>query len=161
MSTSSVILDDTDIDILNLLQQHARINNADIARQLSMAPSAILERIRKLEQKGIILHYTARINPEYVQKSMLAFIFIKAHDAIGDQTVGKKLAALPEVLEVHDIAGDDGYLIKIRTKDAAGLVEIMRNSLSKIKGIVSTRTTIVLDTIKESSCLAISQNPSL
>jgi len=58
-------------------------------------------------------------------------------------------AAIPEVQEVHDIAGDDGYLIKVRTRDTAGLVELMRNRISKIEGILSTRTTIVLETTKE------------
>jgi Lrp/AsnC family leucine-responsive transcriptional regulator len=153
--TPNLQLDHIDIEILQLLQDHARINNAEIARQLNMAASATLERIKKLEQKGVILKYTAQLNPNALSKSMLAFVFIKAQDAIGDQTVGKQLADIKEVLEVHDIAGDDGYLIKIRVEDAKQLVEVMRNSLSKIKGIISTRTTIVLDTIKESSTIHI------
>ncbi|MGO1520344.1 MAG: Lrp/AsnC ligand binding domain-containing protein, partial [Sphingobacterium sp.] len=74
---------------------------------------------------------------------------------IGVQKVGRLLAEVPEVLEVHDIAGDDGYLIKVRTNDSAGLVNLMRNSLSKIEGIISTRTTIVLETVKEDNKLII------
>lgn len=146
-------LDNVDIAILELLQEQGRINNADIARHLEMAPSAILERVKKLEKHQVIASYHAKVNPQIIGQSLLAYIFIKAQDAIGDQTVGHKLAALPEVLEVHDIAGDDGYLIKVRAKDPAGLVHIMRQSLSQIEGIVSTRTTIVLETIKESSQL--------
>lgn len=148
-------LDQVDLQILKLMQDNGRINNADIARYLGMAPSAVLERVKKLEQKEVILQYTAIINPKALEQGMLAYIFIKAQDAIGDQKIGKQLAALPEVLEVHDIAGDDGYLIKVRTRDTQGLVGLMRQSLSKIKGIISTRTTIVLDTLKETNILNI------
>jgi len=114
-----------------------------------MAPSAILERVKKLEQKEVILKYSAKINPAAVDQKLLSFIFIKANDIIGEQTVGLALAEIPEVQEVHDIAGDDGYLIKVRTADSTGLVDLMRNTLSKVEGIISTRTTIVLQTVKE------------
>ena len=82
-------------------------------------------------------------------------MFIKTVDIIGDETVGRQLAEIPEVLEVHDIAGEDGYLIKVRTSDNEGLVELMRKHLSKIGGITSTRTTIVLQTIKEEQNIVI------
>jgi len=148
-------LDQIDLRILQMLQLNARMSNADLARELGMAPSAVLERVKKLEHKEVILHYQTQINPVALDQTMLAFIFIKAQDIIGEQRVGKQLAQIPEVLEVHDIAGDDGYLIKVRTKDTAGLVDLMRNSLSQIDGIISTRTTIVLETVKESNLLAI------
>jgi len=142
-------LDQIDLQILRIMQDNARTNNADIARELGMAPSAILERVKKLEQKNIILEYNAKINPAAVDQKLLSFIFIKANDIIGEQGVGFLLAEIPEVQEVHDIAGDDGYLIKVRTNDSAGLVDLMRNTFSKIDGIISTRTTIVLQTVKE------------
>lgn len=148
-------LDHIDYHILRIMQDNARTNNADIARELGMAPSAILERVKKLEQKEIILQYNAKINPQAIDQTLLSFIFIKAQDIIGVQKVGFLLAEIPEVQEVHDIAGDDGYLIKVRTNDAAGLVDLMRNSLGKIEGIISTRTTIVLETVKEEQKLVI------
>lgn len=148
-------LDQIDLQILRIMQDNARTNNADIARELGMAPSAILERVKKLEQKDVILQYNARINPAALDQKMLSFIFIKTQDIIGVQKVGLLLAEIPDVLEVHDIAGEDGYLIKVRTNDSAGLVDLMRNSLSKIEGIISTRTTIVLETVKEDNKLVI------
>lgn len=152
---NTIHLDNIDFKILYILQQNAKISNSLLAKELNMAPSAVLERVKKLEQKNALLSYHAKINPHVIEKSMLAFIFIKSQDIIGDSSVGKALAAIPEVLEVHDIAGDDGYLIKIRTKDTQGLVELMRNNLLKIDGIISTRTTIVLETIKETSQIPI------
>lgn len=149
MDKNTFILDQIDFQILDLMQENARINNADIARELGKAPSAILERVKKLEQKQVILQYNAKINPAAVGQKLLAFIFIKASDGVSSADTGIALAAIPEVQEVHDIAGDDGYLVKVRTPDPSSLIELMRNSFSKIPNILSTRTTIVLDTIKE------------
>lgn len=142
-------LDHIDLQILRIMQENARINNADIARELGMAPSGILERVKKLEQKDVILKYNAKINPAAVGQKLLAFIFIKANDGLGSPATAQALAALPEVQEVHDIAGDDGYLVKVRTQDSSTLVDLIRHSFSQIPTIVSTRTTIVLDTVKE------------
>ena len=155
MSKIEISLDNVDYQILRIMQSNARTNNADIARELGMAPSAILERVKKLEQKEVILQYNAKINPKALDQNLLSFIFIKTSDIIGEQGVAYLLAEIPEVQEVHDIAGDDGYLVKVRKNDAAGLVYLMRNTLGKIEGIISTRTTIVLETIKEEQKLVI------
>lgn len=150
-------LDKVDIQILRLMQENGRINNADIARELGMAPSGILERVKKLEQRNVILKYNAKINPVAVGQKLLAFIFIKANDGLGSPHTAQALAAIPEVQEVHDIAGDDGYLVKVRTQDSASLVELIRNSFGQIPTIVSTRTTIVLDTSKEEQQVVIQE----
>lgn len=149
MNNNTFNLDQIDLQILRLMQENARINNADIARELGMAPSGILERVKKLEQKNVILKYHAKINPSAVGQKLLAFIFIKANDGLGSPVTAQALAAIPEVQEVHDIAGDDGYLVKVRTQDSASLVDLIRHSFSQIPTIISTRTTIVLDTMKE------------
>jgi Lrp/AsnC family leucine-responsive transcriptional regulator len=148
-------LDQVDREILGLLQGNARISNADIARELSMAPSAVLERVKKLEQKNTILQYTTRLNPSALHQNLLAYVFIKASDVIGCNDTASALAAIPEVQEVHHVAGDDCYLVKVRTFDSASLMELMRNSIGKIPNILSTRTTIVLETVKEQQQLVI------
>jgi Lrp/AsnC family leucine-responsive transcriptional regulator len=148
-------LDHIDREILSLLQENARVSNADIARELSMAPSAVLERVKKLEQKNIILQFTIRLNPSALHQNLLAYVFIKASDGIGCTDTASALASIPEVQEVHHVAGDDCYLVKIRTFDSSSLVELMRNSIAKIPNILSTRTTIVLETVKEKQQLVI------
>lgn len=148
-------LDQVDREILGLLQRNARISNADIARELNMAPSAVLERVKKLEQKNTILQYTTRLNPSALNQNLLAYVFIKASDGIGCNDTASALAAIPEVQEVHHVAGDDCYLVKVRTFDSASLMELMRNSVGKIPNILSTRTTIVLETVKEQQQLVI------
>lgn len=148
-------LDEIDLKIVRLMQENARINNAELARILGMAPSAVLERVKKLEQKEVLISYHAKVNPSAVNQNLLSFIFIKANEIIGDEETGKLLAQIPEVLEVHDIAGDDGYIIKVRTSDTIALMNLMKRSLSSIPGIISTRTIIVLQTVKEDNQLII------
>ncbi|MHC5202928.1 Lrp/AsnC family transcriptional regulator [Myroides sp. LJL119] len=150
-------LDEIDLKILRMMQDNAKINNSELAREVGMAPSAVLERVKKLEQKEVILEYNAKINPKAIDQKMLSFIFIKVDEIIGDELTGRLLAEIPEVLEVHDIAGDDGYMVKVRTTDSLALVHLMRNSLSRIHGIISTRTIIVLQTVKEDNKLIIPQ----
>jgi Lrp/AsnC family leucine-responsive transcriptional regulator len=138
------------------MQDNARISNADLARELGMAPSGVLERVKKLEQKNVIQQYTTRINPAALQQKLLAFISIKVNAGPGgDAEITKGLIDIPEVQEVHHIAGDDCYLVKIRTYDSASLMGIMRNHFSKIPNMLSTRTTIVLETVKEQQQLVI------
>jgi Lrp/AsnC family transcriptional regulator, leucine-responsive regulatory protein len=146
---NEIILDKVDLNILRLMQENARISNADLARELNMVPSGVLERVKKLEQKNVILQYTTRLNPAPLNQKLVAFVFMKAADGLGCSTTGKELAKIPEVQEVHNIAGEDCYLVKIRTADSASLMNLMRNQFSKIPNILSTRTTIVLETVKE------------
>lgn len=149
------ILDNTDLHILQLMQENARIPNIDMAKKLEMAPSAVLERVKKLEQRKVIRNYTANINPTAIDQKLLAFIYIKTNDGMGCSVTGTALAKIPEVQEVHNIAGEDCFLVKVRTADSAGLIALMRNEFAKIPTIQSTKTTIVLETVKEDQKLLI------
>ena len=154
-----ICLDAVDLEILDMLQENARISNADMARKLNLAPSAVLERVKKLEQKNVITGYTAKINPAALQQKLLAFILIRSSEGFTcSSNTAEALARIPEVQEVHHIAGEDCFLIKIRTADAASLMQLMRTSLQKIPNISSTKTTIVLETVKEQLQLDIPKN---
>src|SRR5260221_999039 len=96
-------LDQTDLKILKILQANGRISNADRGRELGMVPSGVFERIKKLEQKGAIQHYTTVINPEALQQKLLAFVFLKVTDGQGHVEITSKIAEIPEVQEVHHI----------------------------------------------------------
>jgi len=151
----SFSLDETDLKILALKQADASVSNADLARQISMAPSAALERVKKLEQKGVIQQYTARLSADMLGLRLLAFIFIKSSEGPGNANVAKQLAKIPDVLELHHIAGDDCYLLKVRASDPQSLIRLMREKMGKIPGILSTKTTIVLETLKETNQLPV------
>jgi Lrp/AsnC family leucine-responsive transcriptional regulator len=158
ITEAELILDKTDLHILRLMQDNARISNADMARELGMAPSGVLERVKKLEQKGVIQQYTACINPVALNQKLLAFIFMRAADSPGCNDTAKRLAEIPEVQEVHHVAGDDCYLVKVRTYDSSTLMDLMRSKFSKIPNLLGTRTTIVLETVKEQQQLVIPEN---
>jgi len=147
------MLDATDIAILESLQANARTSNADIARKLGMAPSAILDRIRKLEVRGVIQGYSTRIDPGAVGLGLTAFILVRTEERVGTGAIGQALARFPEVLEVHDVAGEDCYLVKARVRDTAGLSHLLRERFGRLKGVRNTRSTIVLATVKESQAL--------
>ena len=114
-------LDPIDYQILDQLQANAREAQVDIARAVGLAPSAVLERIRKLESRGIVKGYAAQLNPRSLGLGLLAFVAVRSEEASSDQSIARALADCPEVLEVHHVAGDDCYLIKVRARDAEHL----------------------------------------
>lgn len=154
----NVSLDDIDLRILSQLQRNSCVPNVELAKLVGMAPSAVLERVKKLEQKGVIQNYPTRINPVALDLRLLAFIFIKSNQGLNNVNLDKELAKLPEVLELHHIAGEDCYIAKVRVKDPQSLAELIRRKFSKIKGIHSTKTTVVLETVKEENYLPIPTN---
>lgn len=85
-------------------------------------------------------------------------MFIKASDGVACNETASVLAAIPKVQEVHQVAGDDCYLVKVFAFGSASLMELIRNSINKIPNILSTRTTIVLETVKEQQQLVIPAN---
>jgi Lrp/AsnC family leucine-responsive transcriptional regulator len=147
------MIDEIDSQILTIIRQNARLSNAEVARQVGMAPSAIFERIRKLEARGVICGYETRLNPASVGLGMLAFILVRAVEKVGSMEVGLEIARLPEVQEVHQVAGEDCYLVKVRVADTDGLGRLLRDKFGAMPSIVSTRTTIVLATLKETAQL--------
>lgn len=147
------MIDETDIRIVEILQQNARTPNAEIARQVGMAPSAILERIRKLEERGVIQGYTARVNPEAYGVGLTAFVFVRADERAGAPMTADRLAEIPEVQEVHHVAGEDCFLAKVRVKNPRALGELLQKKFGAIETIRGTRSTIVLDTVKETALL--------
>src|SRR5947209_10634524 len=148
-------LDEVDRQIVAFLQREARMANAEIARRLGMAPSAIYDRIRKLEERHIIDSYEARVNPKAVGLGLTAFIFVRGEDGVGDTKTGTLLAKIPEAQEVHHVAGEDCYLVKVRVPDTDSLGTLLRERIGVIKSVRSTRTTIALGTLKESYRLPI------
>lgn len=145
------MLDEISLKILKILQEKARIPNIDVARQVEMAPSAVLERIRKMERQGIIDGYEVRLNPEQFDRRQIAFILVRTR-SVGDQPrIGEQLATIPEVQEVHYVDGEDCYLVKVRVADTAELATVIREKIAAVEEVVATRTTTVLNTYKETA----------
>ena len=142
-------MDEIDLQILSLLQADARIGNAEISRRVGLAASAVHERIRKLEQRGVVRGYHARLDPEALGRGLLAFISVQVDDRLTEETTGVQLARLPQVQEVHHIAGEDCYLLKVRCASTGDLGHFLQEEIGALPSVRRTRTTIALGTIKE------------
>jgi len=147
------MIDEIDLKILTIVQSNARVPNTEIAKSVGMAPSAVLERLRKLEAAGIVKGYAAQLDPRQVRHGLAAFVFVRTDDRVGEARAGKALAEIPEIQEVHHVAGEDCFLVKVRVADTTHLAEILREKIGRIRSVKSTRTTIVLETVKESTIL--------
>jgi Lrp/AsnC family transcriptional regulator, leucine-responsive regulatory protein len=151
------MIDEIDSKILKILQKNARTPNAEIARQVGLVPSAVLERIRRLEERGVIRGYEAQLNAKELGLGLLAFVFVRTEDFRGEDKAAAQLAQIPEVLEVHHIAGEDCFLVKVRATDTDDLGRLLREKIAVIETVSSTRTTIVLQTARETAALPIRQ----
>lgn len=148
-------IDEIDGSILAILQYNARTTQAELAKAVGLAPSAVLERLRKLEAKGVIRDYVALVDPRVVDRGLLAFVSVRSNEHGPEMPSAVALSELPEVLEVHHVAGDDCYLLKVRARDAEHLGQLLRQHIAAHPGVTSTRTTIVLETVKEDPRIAI------
>ena len=144
-------MDKTDLEILKILQKKARIPNVEVARTIGMAPSAILERIKKLEARGVIQGYEVRLNPDMFHCTMTAFVQIQVTSPSAVADAGKALARIEKVQEVHYLAGGDALMAKLKISGNTELDTIIREDIAAIDGILSTRTSIALSTFKESA----------
>ncbi len=149
------MIDATDARILSILQADARTPNAKIARQVGLAPSAVFERIKKLEARGLVRGYEALLDARQLGLGLTAFVFVRAEDRVGEETTGARIGAIPGVQEVHHVAGEDCFLVKVRAPDTESLGRLLREGFGAIDTVRSTRTTIVLSTVKETGRLPI------
>jgi Lrp/AsnC family leucine-responsive transcriptional regulator len=151
------MIDVIDTKILSILQSDARLSNAQIARNIGLAPSGVLERIRKLEKRGIVTGYHTSLDAAKVGFGMTAFLLIQTDDRPGDTKTAYRLAEIPEVEEVHYIAGDDSFLLKLRYGGHEDLSRLLREKIGAVMAVKSVRTSIVLETIKENGALPIGE----
>lgn len=129
--------------------------NVEVARQVGMAPSAVLERIRKMERQGVIDGYEVRLNPQQFDRTQVAFIRVIVNQDNQNPSTGALLAAIPEVQEVHYVAGEDSYMVKVRVADTAELGRLIRHKIGAIESVVTTKTATVLETFKETARIPI------
>lgn len=148
-------MDKTDIRILNLLRNDARIPNVALARELNMAPSAVLERVRKLEESGVIQGYVTRIDNRKLNKNMIVLIELDTDENIGDSSVGCKLAEFPEILEILETCGERYYRLKVAVQNTDELADLM-NRIGKIPLVRKSYSYLVLNTIKNDLSVEIS-----
>jgi Lrp/AsnC family leucine-responsive transcriptional regulator len=146
-----------DRQILQLLRQDGRMPHAAIAKVVGLSGPAVHERIRKLESRGVIAGYTAVLDPRALDRDHVSFVMVtlsEGNEFAADDPIVARICDEPDVLEFHRIAGEDCYLIKIRTSTNKELENLLRR-IRSIRGVARTRTTICLSTELETPTIEV------
>ncbi len=130
--------DATDWRILDVLQREGRASFAELARAVSMSPSAVTERVRRLEEAGVIQGYAAVVDPDRLGLSILAFVRLR-YPTGNYKPFHDLVAATPEILEAHHVTGDDCFVIKVAARSMRHLEEVS----GKIGALGSVTTSVV------------------
>src|SRR5215472_12316000 len=137
-------MEETNRKIVNLLASDGRISFTELARQTGLSVSAVQQRVRRLEERGVIRGYSAVIDPQQAGLPLTAFVSIKPFDPAAPDDAPDRLAHLSAIEACHSVAGDESYILKIRVASPAALEDLLQQIRSLAN--VSTRTTIVLST---------------
>lgn len=145
--------DDIDRKILMLLQQDGRIAFSDIAKETGLSTSALHQRVKRLESKGVITNYVAKVSAREVGLPLTAFISLTPLDPAAPDNVTEAVAEIPEVEGCWSVAGAESYILKVRVSEPIDLEELL--ATIRTAANVSTRTTVVLSTAFEDRPLAL------
>jgi Lrp/AsnC family leucine-responsive transcriptional regulator len=145
------MLEDIDREILRLLLGDGRMSYTDLARATGLSTSAVHQRVRRLEQRGVIQGYRAVVDFGAIGLPLTAFVSVTPLDPAAPDDVAERLAGLPEIEACHSVAGSENYILKVRVATPSALEEL----LARIRATasVSTRTTVVLSTPFEARTL--------
>ncbi len=149
--------DAIDKKLISLLQQDSKKTNKELSNVLNLSVTAVYERIKKLENQGIIDKYVALVKKEKVDKSFVAFCHIKLSQHTQDYVVKfeKEVTDLQEVLECYHISGDYDYLLKVLVKDMEAFREFMVEKLTSISHIGSTHSMFMINEVKHTTAISV------
>jgi len=150
-------LDDTDLRILNLLQQDARLTNKQIADNIGKSVTPVFERIRRLEKEGYIQQYVALLNSKLIGKTLTAYahVRLRMHDHETMNKFERTIVECSEVMECYRMAGEYDYLLNIVVKDMEEFNEFVIRKLSLIYDISTVQSYFVLDEMKKKTAYSL------
>lgn len=141
-------IDETDLKILEFLQDNARMKRNELAEKIGLSLPSVTDRMNKLEELGVIERYITKLNHKMLGKDITAFIFVASDSSTHYKEFIQHAHSTPEVLECHSITGDGSHILKIRTENTSSLEKLLAK-IQSWKGVRSTRTSIVLSSHKE------------
>jgi Lrp/AsnC family leucine-responsive transcriptional regulator len=141
------VLEELDRQIVELLCSDGRISFTDLGRATGLSVSAVHQRVRRLEERGVIKSYAACIAAEEVGLPLTAFVSLKPIDPAASDDAPQRLAHLEAIEACHSVAGDENYILKVRVSGPTEL-EALLHEIRSLAG-VNTRTTVVLSTAYE------------
>ncbi len=147
-----VKLDVTDRKILEILQANSNITNAQLALEIGLSPAPTLERVKKLENQGVIKSYHATVSLESVGLGVSTFVTVslKGHNKENIHKFIKEIKDIPEVVECHHVTGQSDFILKMVSSDIPAYQNLMLEKLSNIEVVDNMQTTIILSTFKDS-----------
>ena len=137
-------MEEIDRRIVNLLSRDGRMSYTDLGKATGLSTSAVHQRVRRLEERGVIRGYTAVVDYDAIGLPLTAFISIKPMDPSQPDDAPERLSDFPEIEACHSVAGDESYILKVRVGTPGELEELLARIRTKAN--VSTHTTIVLST---------------
>ena len=146
-ATRARALDAADRKLLALLSEDATLSYSALGAAVGLSPPAVHERVKRLRLAGVIRRTVALIDPRAVGKAFTAFVHLDTQ-APGKQSAVASLSSIPEVEEIHTVAGDACLIVKVRTRDAAAFEDLLA-SLRNAPGVASARTYVVLSSQRE------------
>lgn len=154
-------LDRIDRQLLALLQSDGRLTVAELARQVNLTLTPCIERVRRLEREGFIEGYFAKLNPRRLGQSMLAFTEVTLDHATPDvfERFRSAVAPMEEIVECHMVAGGFDYLLKTRVRDLEEYRRVLGDRIANVRGVRHTQTYFVLEEVKSTHALRISEPP--
>lgn len=151
-------IDDIDARIVTMLQQQGRLKRNEIAEAVGLSVPAVSERMRKLEERGVITGYHAVVSPKRLHLDVTVFIRVSVDSSQHFPAFVEKALAHPEVLEVHSITGEGSHMLKVRTRSTTTLERLLA-TVQQWPGVRATSSSIVLSTFKETRAVAVSATP--
>lgn len=153
-------IDSIDAQLLRLLQENGKATIKELAETLGMTSTPIFERVKKLEQSGIIDHYAAILNPDHLGKKLYAFahISLKDHTKTLVEEFTAQIIRIPQVLECHYVTGDSDFILKILLDDMEGYRDFVMNSLFEMSNIAKVETYLSLSLSKQSFVIPVEEN---
>src|ERR1043165_1312228 len=145
------MLNSIDYKILDLLQRNARMTQSEIAASVGLSQPAVAERMKKLEQEGVIIGYAARVDSRKLGKDITAFIGVRIEHPKYNKEFSRRMIQHKDVLECHRVTGADSYLLKVVTENTETLDRLISDTLRVVPGVTRTLTTIVMSSFKEST----------
>jgi len=147
-------VDAVDIQILKILQTHGRTKRNELAEQVKLSIPAVSERLRKLEERGIIRSYNTVLDARKLGIGLTAFIFVTTESSSHYKQVIEKALAHPEILECHAVTGEGSHILKIKTLSTETLEKLLSH-IQSWPGVVTTRTNVVLSSPKEDTVISL------
>ena len=150
-------LDSLDRNILKILQKNGKITNAKLSEEIGLSPAPTLERVKKLEQSGIIKSYHAELNSEKLGLGVNTFVQVslKGHNKTNIDIFTSKIKEIEEVIECHHITGSGDFLLRVIAKDIASYQLLILEKVSDIEVVDSLQTMVILSTFKDSKSIPI------